>query len=640
MHGKGGSPSQFLTQPFFDTLRRSGDSRRTFCFSTGRRQLLAQPGRRRLGVDGAPQGDSAESRDARKAHRARRDLDGRLRRAPDRLAAARFLCRRRTVAGLGSAPVRRSGRLRRCGGLRAQRHLQSAAARRAVWIDLGASDPFREATLAYAHEPACLPTSSPAATTPRSGTRHAAVLSASSRVPAADPFPKIELHVHLEGTVRPDTLRAIAKRNDYALPDDLESLYRFRDFAHFIEVWILTTNALRTEEDFRQVVVDYAEEAAAHGAVYLEGIFSPAERVARGVGWDEIFSGYCDGAQEAREKHGVEVRLTPDISRGATLEQARAGRALLGRSTASAGSSASGSAGSRRSSRRSRTSRHSRSRARSGSHPSRTPERRRGRRRSAVRSRSSAPTGSATASARSRTRVSSRELAGRGTVLDVCPLSNLRTGVVRSLEEHPLPQLVAAGVRCSISTDDPAMFDTDLTRDYEAAASLGRLAARRVRGRRRRRALRRRDARRAYGRSASLHALGSLDFRPWRLREKRSRSGRSTRCARRASTAKTCSASTATCSSRAASRSAATSSTARARSPARSTPAAATKPPRSASRRRWARRTSGRRSTATWASTSCAASSRGGSSRSTWAARTARRTAATATSTWPTRSSG
>ena len=65
------------------------------------------------------------------------------------------------------------------------------------------------------------------------------------------------------------------------------------------------------------------------------------------------------------------------------------------------------------------------------------------------------------------------ELAGRGTVLDVCPISNLRLGVVRSLEEHPLPQLVAAGIRCSISTDDPAIFDTDLTRDYEAAASLG-----------------------------------------------------------------------------------------------------------------------------------------------------------------------
>jgi len=66
-----------------------------------------------------------------------------------------------------------------------------------------------------------------------------------------------------------------------------------------------------------------------------------------------------------------------------------------------------------------------------------------------------------------------RELAARGTVLDVCPLSNLRTGAVASLAEHPLPRLAAAGVRCSISTDDPAMFDTDLSRDYEAATSLG-----------------------------------------------------------------------------------------------------------------------------------------------------------------------
>ncbi|HEY2542108.1 MAG TPA: hypothetical protein VGH92_03565, partial [Gaiellaceae bacterium] len=123
-------------------------------------------------------------------------------------------------------------------------------------------------------------------------------------------FPKIELHVHLEGTVRADTLRAIAKRNDYPLPDDLESLYAFRDFRHFIDVWILTTNALQTAEDFRQMVVDYAAEAASHGAVYLEGIFSPAERVRRGVSWQAAYEGVCDGAQEALELHGVEVRLT------------------------------------------------------------------------------------------------------------------------------------------------------------------------------------------------------------------------------------------------------------------------------------------------------------------------------------------
>jgi aminodeoxyfutalosine deaminase len=66
-----------------------------------------------------------------------------------------------------------------------------------------------------------------------------------------------------------------------------------------------------------------------------------------------------------------------------------------------------------------------------------------------------------------------RELADRRIVLDVCPLSNLRTGAVASLSRHPLPKLVAAGVACSISTDDPEMFDTDLSREYDAATSFG-----------------------------------------------------------------------------------------------------------------------------------------------------------------------
>jgi aminodeoxyfutalosine deaminase len=291
-------------------------------------------------------------------------------------------------------------------------------------------------------------------------------------MPASESFPKIELHVHLEGTVRPDTLRAIAKRNDYALPDDLESIYEFRDFAHFIEVWILTTNALRTEADFRQVVVDYAEEAAAHGAVYLEGIFSPAERVARGVDWAEMFNGYCDGAQEARESHGVEVRLTPDIYRGATPGQAeqvvRHSAKYRERGIVAVGLGGLEAEFPPEPYEPAFTLARSLGLA-SVPHAGEA---------------AGAPSvrGALDALGADRIRHGVRsvedpglvaELAGRGTVLDVCPLSNLRTGVVRSLEEHPLPQLVAAGVRCSISTDDPAMFDTDLTRDYEAATALG-----------------------------------------------------------------------------------------------------------------------------------------------------------------------
>jgi aminodeoxyfutalosine deaminase len=66
-----------------------------------------------------------------------------------------------------------------------------------------------------------------------------------------------------------------------------------------------------------------------------------------------------------------------------------------------------------------------------------------------------------------------REIRDRGIVLDVCPVSNVRTGAVVSLDQHPLPRLIEQGIRCSISTDDPEMFDTDLTREYEVATAFG-----------------------------------------------------------------------------------------------------------------------------------------------------------------------
>jgi aminodeoxyfutalosine deaminase len=290
------------------------------------------------------------------------------------------------------------------------------------------------------------------------------------------PYPKIELHVHLEGTVRPETLLEIARRNDVPLPvdtvEELRELYRFRDFAHFIEIWILTTRALQAAADFRQIVVDYAQEAAGHGAVYIEGIFSPAEPVRRGVPWEEVFEGYCDGAQEAHELYGVEVRLTPDITRGFTLEE---GEAVARHAAAyrERGVVAVGLGGLE------------------ADYPPEPFER------AFVLARDaglgSVPHAGEVAGVESirgaldtlaadRIRHGIRavddpglvrDLAGGGIVLDVCPISNLRTGAVRSLAEHPLPDLVAAGVRCSLSTDDPAMFGTDLSHEYAEACSLG-----------------------------------------------------------------------------------------------------------------------------------------------------------------------
>ena len=136
---------------------------------------------------------------------------------------------------------------------------------------------------------------------------------------SASPYPKIELHVHLEATIRPERLLELGRRNDVRLParttGGLERFCRFSGFDRFIVVWVKTTSVLRHGRDFREIVVDYAAELAAQGCFYAEPLFSPSEPVSRGAPWQEVFEGYCDGADEARERHGVELRFTPDITR-------------------------------------------------------------------------------------------------------------------------------------------------------------------------------------------------------------------------------------------------------------------------------------------------------------------------------------
>ena len=290
------------------------------------------------------------------------------------------------------------------------------------------------------------------------------------------PYPKIELHVHLEGTLRPERLLEIARRNDYPLPvdtvEDLRRLYEFRDFDHFIEVWILVTNALRHADDFRQLVVDYAGEAARHGAVYVEAIFSPIERTWRGVAWDEIFEGYCDGAQEAREVHDVQVRLTPDITRGAPIEDAETmvEHAIRYRERGVVGVGLGGEEALFPPEPFAPVFRTARE-AGLGSVPHAGevvgPSSIWG----AIRSLEPARIRHGIRAVEDTMLM--QEIVDRGIVLDICPTSNLRTRVVPSIEEHPLRELVAFGIPCSISTDDPAMFDTDLTRDHQLAASTG-----------------------------------------------------------------------------------------------------------------------------------------------------------------------
>jgi aminodeoxyfutalosine deaminase len=285
---------------------------------------------------------------------------------------------------------------------------------------------------------------------------------------------KIELHVHFEGTVRPATLFDIARRNSEPLPAAspaaLAELFHFRDLHHFIEVWNLTTACLRTADDFRRIVVDYAGEARRHGAVYLEGIFTPEPALVERIGVDAIFDGYCAGAAEAARLHGVIVRLNPEQYRGCdpAFGELLARAAVRYRDRGVVGFGLSG---------------------REGRYPDAPHER-------AMRIAADGGLGlvphageaAGPASVRAAVRMGATrirhgiravedpgllaEIAERGIVLDVCPTSNIRLGV-STAADHPLRRLVAAGVRCSISTDDPALFDTDLSTEYALAAELG-----------------------------------------------------------------------------------------------------------------------------------------------------------------------
>jgi aminodeoxyfutalosine deaminase len=228
--------------------------------------------------------------------------------------------------------------------------------------------------------------------------------------------------------------------------------------------------ALQTYDDFRRIVVEYAGEAASHGAAYLEAIFSPG--LWRGLNQDEVFSGYCDGAEEARELHKIEVRLTPDLPGVYSPEQGEkvAMFAVKYRERGVVGLGLVGAADDRAMEPFARAF----AIVRDGGlgvvpHAGEI---------AGPQSVRAALDVLGADRIRHGIRAEEdpglvRELAARGTVLDVCPLSNLRLGVVASLEDHPLPRLIAAGVHCSISTDDPAMFETDLAREYDVATSFG-----------------------------------------------------------------------------------------------------------------------------------------------------------------------
>lgn len=280
-------------------------------------------------------------------------------------------------------------------------------------------------------------------------------------------LPKVELHVHLEGAIPLDTLWAliVADGGDPAVPtrESLEARFSYRDFAHFIETWVWKNGYLRTYDDFTLVAEAVARDLVHQGIVYVEAFYSPGDFARHGLEPGPLTRAIRRGLDRVPE---IEVALVADLIRDfgperghrtldAIAEVRELGvvgigiggseqtfppepwaevferaRALGFRTSAHAGEAAGpdsvwGAVGALRVDR----------------------------------------IGHGTRAIEDDALVD--RLAQTGVAVELCPISNVRTGVVSSLAAHPARTFLDRGVRVSVNTDDPKMFDTSLVDEYD-----------------------------------------------------------------------------------------------------------------------------------------------------------------------------
>src|SRR5579884_3816158 len=125
--------------------------------------------------------------------------------------------------------------------------------------------------------------------------------------------PKAELHVHLEGTIKPATLLTLAQRNGISLPvstlEEMQEWFRFRDLAHFVGIYFAITKCLKTAEDYELITYEFGAEMARQNVRYAEVTFSAGtHRLALGIPHDVYFGGLQRGRERARRDFGVEMR--------------------------------------------------------------------------------------------------------------------------------------------------------------------------------------------------------------------------------------------------------------------------------------------------------------------------------------------
>jgi adenosine deaminase len=283
-------------------------------------------------------------------------------------------------------------------------------------------------------------------------------------------MPKVELHVHLEGSVRPETLLLLAKRHQVQLPastvEELRQWYTFTDFDHFIEVYLTISGCLRTPDDMELVTREFLAGQAAQNILYSEVTWTPLNQYhTSGMGFAEQLAAVNRGRAWAEKEFNVRMAQVIDIPRGVPVAEGElvADWAIqtIGNGVVAFG------LGGPEIGNPPEIYTHAFARTRTAGLPG-VPH-------------AGETEGPASIWGALRALQAVRighgihcledpalvvELRTRQVPLEVCPTSNVCLKQARRIEEHPLPRLLAEGLFVTLGSDDPPMFNTTLTEEY------------------------------------------------------------------------------------------------------------------------------------------------------------------------------
>jgi adenosine deaminase len=287
-------------------------------------------------------------------------------------------------------------------------------------------------------------------------------------------MPKIELHVHLEGSIRPATLLKLARRHGITLPADtiegLQNWYTFTDFDHFINIYRAISDCLRTPDDIELITREFLAGQAAQNIVYSEVTFTPYTHYQnRGIAFADQLAAINRARRWADHELGTRMGLVIDISRNVTPAE---GIITAEWAIKHHGDDviALGLGG-----------------PEVGHPPEKFTEAFALARDAGVPAvphagETEGPTSIKGAlDALHAVRIGHgvrcledaalvAELRDRQIPLEVCPTSNVCLKVTPDFASHPLPQLMAEGLYVTLNSDDPPMFNTTLTDEYLMAA--------------------------------------------------------------------------------------------------------------------------------------------------------------------------